>query len=443
MTSIAQVEDTLDRILQQRARVLARQTGCIQREREFTGATLAQTLIFSWQQHPDASLEQMASTAEIANVSVTDTAVHKRFTPACAEFLRRLLEEMTAVVIEAAEPVPVEVLQRFAAVILEDSSVVPLPDELQERWAGCGGPQGQTEASLKLHVRWELQRGRLSGPALTNGRHSDQRSPLTQETIVVDALYVQDLGYFSVARFLERQQAGAFSLTRWQTGTALYDRQGRQLGLRQIAPKQVGQSMDLPVLVGARVRLPMRLLLLRVPKAVGDQRRERLLAEAKRRGTTVTQETLALADWTILLTDVATARLSLPEALVLLRERWQMELLYKLWKQDGQVDEWRTKNRWRILCEVYAKLIGLLLQHWLIVLFAWHDPQRSLVKLAQVVRDTGWSIMEALAGFRSLRSALRLIQRRMHSGCQMNKHRARPNSVQLLEQGLTWALSTP
>ena len=33
-------------------------------------------------------------------------------------------------------------------------------------------------------------------------------------------------------------------------------------------------------------------------------------------------------------------------------------------------DEWRTNNPWRVLCELYAKLIGLLLQHWLILLFA-------------------------------------------------------------------------
>jgi hypothetical protein len=47
-----------------------------------------------------------------------------------------------------------------------------------------------------------------------------------------------------------------------------------------------------------------------------------------------------------------------------------MELLYKLWKQYGRIDEWRTANPWRILCELYAKLIGLLLQHWLMLLFA-------------------------------------------------------------------------
>ena len=118
MVSIAQVESLLNEKLNVRARQLARETGAVQREREFTGATLAQTLIFSWQQHPDASLEQMASTAQIANVSVSDTAVHNRFTPACAEFLRRLLEEMMAVLVEAAEPVPLALLSRFRAVIL-------------------------------------------------------------------------------------------------------------------------------------------------------------------------------------------------------------------------------------------------------------------------------------------------------------------------------------
>ncbi|HZR43027.1 MAG TPA: hypothetical protein VFB12_23105 [Ktedonobacteraceae bacterium] len=40
--------------------------------------------------------------------------------------------------------------------------------------------------------------------------------------------------------------------------------------------------------------------------------------------------------------------LSLQEALVLLRQRWQMEMLYQLWKQYGRIDEWRTANPWRV-----------------------------------------------------------------------------------------------
>jgi hypothetical protein len=116
-------------------------------------------------------------------------------------------------------------------------------------------------------------------------------------------------------------------------------------------------------------------------------------------------------------------------------------MLYKLWKQYGRIDEWRTTNPWRVLCELYAKLIGLLLQHWLILLFAWQDEQRSLVKLAQVIRDTAGSLLEAFAGDRSLLSTLQAIQRRMRSGCQMNKRKKYPNAAQLLQRGSTnWTL---
>src|SRR3989442_5782110 len=74
MTSVAYVSDQVKRIMQERANELAKQTGCIQRVRKFSGASLLQTLIFGWQQHPHASLEMLASTAELGEVSVTDTA---------------------------------------------------------------------------------------------------------------------------------------------------------------------------------------------------------------------------------------------------------------------------------------------------------------------------------------------------------------------------------
>jgi hypothetical protein len=65
MSSVTQVSQQLQSILEERANELARETGCIKRERKFSGADVVQTLVFGWQQHPDASLEQLASTAEV------------------------------------------------------------------------------------------------------------------------------------------------------------------------------------------------------------------------------------------------------------------------------------------------------------------------------------------------------------------------------------------
>ncbi len=443
MRSVAYVGEQLQQILQERANALAKETGCVIRVTKFTGAALLQTLVFGWQQHPDASLEQLASTAQLGDVTVSDTAVHKRFTEPCAHFLHRVLEEMCTVVVQAAHDVPVKLLRRFSMVLLEESSSIALPDELAEVWRGCGGTQAHTAAAVKLHTRWELKRGQIQGPQLTDGRSSDQASPFKDEEVVPGSLLISDLGYFNLRQMAARQQAGGYTLSRLKAGIALFTREGKRVHVNNtLLPPRVGQMKELQVLVGASERLPMRLLLLRVPKEVAEQRREDLRADAKRRGDPVSEEALRLADWTMLLTDVPAKRLRFEEALVLLRERWQMELLYKLWKQEGKVDEWRTDNPWRVLCELYAKLIGVLLQQWLMILFAWHDPQRSLVKLAQVVRDTSWILMDALARKRSVCSALRLIGRRMGSGCQMNKRKKRPNSAQLLEQqAVEWALS--
>jgi hypothetical protein len=144
-----------------------------------------------------------------------------------------------------------------------------------------------------------------------------------------------------------------------------------------------------------------------------------------------------------LLTDVPANLLSLQEALVLVRERWQMEMLYKLWKQYGRIDEWRTTNSWRVLCELYAKLIGLLLQHWLILLFAQagmsSEVWSSWRRWSAILPALSWKPSQGTARFSlpSKRSSAR-----MRSGCQMNKRKKHPNAAQLLQRGSTnWDLS--
>lgn len=239
---------------------------------------------------------------------------------------------------------------------------------------------------------------------------------------------------------MERRKAGSYTLTRARTNTVFFTEQGRRLNVPSVLPPRVGQTKELHVLVGEKRGYQMRLLLVRVPEEVAEQRRKDLRADASRRGRAVSQRAFALADWTILLTDAPSKWLRLEEALILLRERWQMELLYKLWKQHGQIDEWRTTHSWRVRCELYAKLIGMVLQHWLMVLFAWHNAQRSMVKLAQVVRDTAWTLMEALSGQREFSAVLCLIERRMRAGCSMNTRRKHPNSAQLLKNGLNWSI---
>jgi hypothetical protein len=311
-------------------------------------------------------------------------------------------------------------------------------------WQGCGGSRNASKSAVKMHVRWDVLSGELTGPVLTDARVPDVRSPLKEMPLPAGSLYVADLGYFDLAwlKELATRVDGEkrFFLMRLKGQVKLYWRTGKRIELQGLLPQQVGQAAQYGVLVGARARLPARLIMIRVPEEVADQRRERLIEDAKKDGKQVTEEQLYLAQWILLITTVPIKRMSIAEALILIRLRWQIELLFKLWKTYGQVDEWQTKKPWRILCEFYGKLIAMLLQHWLLLLGCWHDPHRSIVKAAEVIRRAALRLLAALQGEASLASILHSIQRSMRSGCRLNIRKTHPSTSQLLLDGLDWSI---
>src|SRR5437868_3628827 len=138
MTSIPQLAESLQQILEKEARQLAKETGFIERERAFNGADFAQALILGWLQRPDERVEGFAQILERREVSITASGISQRFTQEAATFMQRLLERLSQVQMQA-EAVDVALLRRFSAVVVEDSSSVMLPSELAQVWRGCGG----------------------------------------------------------------------------------------------------------------------------------------------------------------------------------------------------------------------------------------------------------------------------------------------------------------
>ena len=202
----------------------------------------------------------------------------------------------------------------------------------------------------------------------------------------------------------------------------------------------MGEARELGIQVGQRTRFPARFILVRVPHEVAEQRRQQMREAAQHHGRQVGEEALYLADWTLVITNVPGRKLSLPEVLIFLRLRWQIERLFRLWKEYGVIDEWRSKKPWRVLCELYAKLCAMLIQQWLIHEGCWDDPHRSLVKAAQVLRRECNRLMVALyeGGVQStLVSILQLIR---GPGCRHNRRKKQPGTDQLVEEGLDWPL---
>ena len=85
------------------------------------------------------------------------------------------------------------------------------------------------------------------------------------------------------------------------------------------------------------------------------------------KGKPLTAERLALCDWNVLITNLPAERLTFAEAWSLQRARWQVELLFRLWKSEGGIAELRGQKSCRVLCELLAKLLAMVVQHWLLL----------------------------------------------------------------------------
>ena len=431
MSTIPQVSKAMHRVLTEVADEAASATGLVRRRSKLTGSAFAQTLVFGWLADPQASLSSLTQMAATVGVQVSPQALFQRFGREAAECMERVLRASVEQMI-AAEPVDIPILRRFSAVAVMDSSTITLPNCLEDVWKGCGGTGSSGKSALKLQVRMDLNTGALSGPFLEDGRSADGNSPLQREPLPAGALRIADLGYFKLDTFRELDEQGSYFLSRLKVGTKLYRLDGTELDVSALLRSEPGGRIDSPALVGSRHRLPVRLLSEKVSRKVSDERRRRLKAEAAKKGRTISKDRLERCDWTILITNACPQTLDLEEALALARARWQIELLFKLWKERGGIDKWRSENPWRILCEVYAKLIAMLILHWTLLAGCWEYPHRSLVKAARTVRSYAVMLAYSMTGKMATSEVVRQIGSCLSSGCSIDRRRKRPNTCQLL-----------
>lgn len=405
MSIIRTVGETLQRVLGSALDQLGRQTGVIRRQRKFTGATLVKTLVLTLMRSPNARPVDYATTAARLGVFVTPEAVEHRFTPALPGFLRTALEQALKEVV-AAKPVPTRLLQKFTAVLIGDSTIVALPEPYADEFPGCGGKSGSGQAALKIQALWDLITGRLLECVLEPGKTSDAKSVLMERPVPAGSLSILDLGYFSLNRFRELGGGGAYWISRWQQGTSAFHPDGSPLNLLEYASGHYGhEPIDLPIRLGAVGRVACRLILVRVPQEVADRNRRKAYEKASKHGRVPTRECLDWCDWTAYVTNCPADLLTWKEVVVLYRTRWQIELLFKLWKSHSQLDKHRSAKsaEWQ-MAELLAKLLGVILQHWLLLTSTWENTRRSLRKAAHVIRDRindlieNWDDLDRLCG---------------------------------------------
>jgi hypothetical protein len=431
MCVLTDLADTLQTLLTTQADEAARDAGFIRRRRKLSGAVFVQTLVFGWLDNPTASLDELTDLAADLGADLCPQALDQRFTPPACQCLTTVLAAALQQTV-AATPATIPLLQRFQGVYVFDNTTLSLPAALAPLFPGCGGTTAADgQAALKIHVGLELTTGTLD-LSCGAGRQPDVSSVLASGPLPAGALRLADRGFFDMEVLQEHTAQGVSWITRVPARLVVQDGQGQSRSLAAFLASQPADHVDQQVRIGAGGRLPCRLLARRAPACVVAQRRAKLQRQAKKKGRPVSTAQLLQCAWTVYITNLDGDQLSWEEVWVLARVRWQIELLFKLWKSHGGLDKSLGQRPWRVLCEMYAKLLGQIVQHWVVLTCGGPCLTYSQPKAARRVRRQALALVLALAVTAQVVGVLQRLQRRIRKRCRVQERPGRPSTYQLL-----------
>ncbi len=412
---------------------LGRQAGVIRRQRKFTGASLFRTIVLTLMRAPSPRTDHFVSTAAMLHLGVTGRAIEKRFDERLVTFLRRGLERTIEHAL-AADPARVALLEKFTAVEIQDSTSITLPDIYADQFPGRGGKSGSGKSAVKIQLAYDLRSGRVGKLEFQPGRDSELSGEDPDAPVRPGSLLIRDLGYFSLPRFRRWGRGGAYWISRWQPGTSVSTADGGPLDLLEYARGQGESPIDVPVLLGAAERLPCRLIVVRVPPGIAARRRRKAHERGRKHGTVPSRRQLAMCDWTIFLTNCPQGLLTWKGVVVLYRARWQIELMFKLWKSHNHLaasrGAWTAVER---MAMFWAKLVVVILQHWLLLTSAWSDVRRSHWKAAGEVRRWVAALIRVIDDADPLVALLKDMARAIEGIANKKLRKKSPSLFQLLE----------
>jgi hypothetical protein len=346
----------------------------------------------------------LAAMVDAINSPMTREALHGRFTPRAESFLKKCLQYALKQKIDDGLSIEASLLAPFKRVLIFDSSSWDVDSHLADVLPGSGG--GASAANCKLQAGYEYKHGELGLFKIDPGTRPDNAYTTTLPSLLRSGdLALFDQGYFKLETLSQIAKKGAFFLTRFLVKTGLRDaKKLAPIDLQNVLYQFCGNTCRFDVVMGGQNGLPevrCRLICQRVNEQFANERRRRLLKEAKKKGRTPSDMHLALCDWTLLVTNVSDKNLPVQMAWHLYSLRWQIELIFKQLKSVFAIHQSHTRNFSRLRCEIYGKLIFAVLihrMHALINNLLWKTFQRELSfdKFFKRIQERAFAILHLL-----------------------------------------------
>lgn len=172
------------------------------------------------------------------------------------------------------------------------------------------------------------------------------------------------MGYFKLTAFATIVAANAYFLSRLNPQATVHEVVGGRQQALDLATSLAADPrsvIEKAIVLGASARIPTRLIAVRMPEAIVNQRRRQAHVAAKKAGDTPSQAYLTLMAWNLFITNVPATVWSPKTVAVAYRLRWQVELVFRGWKSGLYLATLTTTTKSSTLCYLYGRMLLILL----------------------------------------------------------------------------------
>jgi hypothetical protein len=371
-TNVQNLSTEISKLIDQKSiNDFARETKFISRDSKMDGNMFLDILLFTHFNHKELSLNNLAiQIKKRFNVDISKQAIDERFTEKAVKFLKLVLVKTLEIAISRPDKID---FTKYDKVLIKDATSFQLPSNMIGKYKGSGG--SASPSMIKIQFEYDLKSGIITDLSLHAFVDQDSTNAKnTVENIKPNELIIRDLGYISIPVLKTIQEKEAYYLNRLHATTNVYQKINNKLvkvdfaGIHKYMKDTHLQLMEIDVYMGKKELFKTRLIIGIVPTKSYQERIRKATSQAKKDKRTMTDEykdKLALNLFT------TNTDIPLEDIRPLYTLRWQIELMFKIWKSIGEIDEVKKMKVERFESFLIAKLIWLVL-NWHIVKLIVH-----------------------------------------------------------------------
>ena len=359
---------------------LSKNSGFTKRKGKLSAKDLLAFNIFSSEDMCTKSLSTLCARFEAQfGILMLPQSLNERFNDSSVKFIQEIFTNMLTKQNKLISTKLSVLPKVFNRILVTDSTVITLPREFYSEFRGSGNEY--VGAAVKIQLQYDLLTGTFTCCEIQEGVTSDASYTKTMSNCISgNDLSLADLGYYKSDFLKQINGKKAFYISKIKNNTAIYIKNPnpeiyKTTGnikkstefikidiYNYIEELEECQTIELNnVFIGSKKELKPRLTITKLSKEHTKQRSDRLKENVHKNHGSLNPRSISWNSLNAYITNVEDTILKTEEIHLFYSLRWQVELMFKIWKSLFKINRLKRVKIQRFKCFLYARLISILL----------------------------------------------------------------------------------